>query len=91
MRNFKDDGQSTFDKFRSPQSVDIFPQGGTTQHFLAETETYNESEDRRLNETALWSTEHFNKERFNLQNGEGGSTFVAGRKMESVTEQHPHD
>lgn len=80
MHNLKDDGESTFDKFRSPQSVEIYPTGGITQHFL-ETETFNEREEKSLNMAAEWSEEVYERERFNLQNTEGGSTFVAGRKL----------
>lgn len=80
MRSLNDDGASTFDKFRSPQSVDIRPEGGTYQAFLM-GETYNEREQHSLDSTEEWAPEYYDKERFNIQRGEGGSTFVAGRTL----------
>jgi hypothetical protein len=85
MRQCHDDGESTFDKFRSPQSVEIVPEGGITQKYM-ETETFNESEEESLNMMARCGTEYYERRRFNLQNGEGGSTYVAGRNL-----GHPGD
>jgi hypothetical protein len=83
MKNLNDDGGSTFDKFRSPQSVEIRPEGGTDQAFVM-GETYNEREQNSLDMTEEWAPEYYNKERFNLQQGEGSSTFVAGRTLQKA-------
>ena len=89
MFKFHDNGESEFDKHRSPQSVDIFPGSGSVGHFMAESETYTEREQRELAQTAEWSVDYYNRQRFNLQNNEGGSTFMAGREMEIPVPQHP--
>lgn len=80
MHNRKDNGESTFDQFRSPQSVEIFPVGGSDQRYM-EAPTYNEQEAESLANMAQWSPEYRAKALFNLQNGEGGSTYVAGREL----------
>ena len=87
MQRRPDDGASTFDKFRSPHSVEIYPEGGITQKFC-ETETYNEREDRGLNDLRRWAPEMYENRRFNLQNDSGGSTYVAGRKL-GPADAHP--
>lgn len=87
MRNLKDDGASTFDQFRSPNSVEIIPEGGITQKYM-ETETYNEGEDLCLNDLRRWAPELYERKRFNLQNDSGGSTYVSGRKL-GPADAHP--
>jgi len=79
MQRKIDNGESTFDKFRSPESTPIAPEGEILQR-MCMSETYNEQERRRMAETAVYWPEGIGKELFNVQmNSPGASTFSKGR------------
>ena len=83
MQRRPDDGASTFDKFRSPHSVEIYPEGGITQKFC-QTDTFNEAEEKHLEAERKdgWPSQWHDRDVFNIQiNSAGQATFQAGRKL----------
>ena len=80
MQRKPDNGESTFDKFRSPQAVPVEPEGEILQR-MAQSDTYNESERKSMVRSAGWlDREAMGRELFNTQmNSPGASTFSKGR------------
>ena len=80
MQRKPDNGESTFDKFRSPQAVPVEPEGEILQR-MAQSDTYNESERKSMVRSAEWlNREAMGRELFNTQmNSPGASTFSKGR------------
>ena len=80
MQRKPDSGESTFDKFRSPQATPVEPEGERL-HRMAESDTYNEMERKSMVSSGLWmGSENIGRELFNTQlNSPGAATFSKGR------------
>ena len=80
MQRKPDSGESTFDKFRSPQATPIEPEGEILQR-MAQSDTYNEQERERMVDFGSWMDPNtVGRYLFNEQmNTPGASTFSKGR------------
>jgi hypothetical protein len=75
LRINADDGYSTFDKYLSPQTPKVGPEGGVLQN-KCRAQSYNECEVEEQSRKEQWSPDYAADCAFNDEQGSGGSTVA---------------